>query len=55
MNAVDGLTRSKFLISRHGFLKSDVVMNQGKETHSAETNSMMEEVKGDKLYRDVIS
>jgi len=55
MDAVDGLMRSKFLISCHGFLKSNVVMDQGKETHSAETNSMMEEVKGEKLCRDVIS
>jgi len=52
---MDGLTRSKFLISSHGFLTSNVVMDQVKETHSAETNSMMEDVKGDKLCKDVIS
>jgi len=54
-NAVDGLTRSKFLISCRGFLKSNAVTDQGKETHSAENNSMTEEVKGEKLCRDVIS
>lgn len=57
MNATDGLISiKKFLIARSlSFLKLNVLMGQDKETHSAESISMMEEVKGEKKCRDVIS